>query len=107
MSREDFNTSIHLNAKDPSLSALIMAACRKADKANLARLRLAFPDDYRELVERTDAPASMLISDACPDCLNHVDDCPAPDAPVNHTCLGPNGSYCLRMLYAPTPIDTA
>lgn len=46
-----------------SFASLIMAAYRKADTGNAARLRLAFPDICTELDARYNAPGGRLESD--------------------------------------------
>jgi len=40
----DYLTSRRISELDPSITALIMAALRKADTANEAKLRAAWPD---------------------------------------------------------------
>jgi len=40
--------------------ALIMAAMRRADDKNLAKLKLAWPDVWVELKARYDAPGGLL-----------------------------------------------
>jgi len=43
--------------------ALIMAAMRGADTDNLDKLRAAFPEVYRELRERYNAPGGQIPTD--------------------------------------------
>lgn len=60
MSHNDYVTSRKLAAEDVSFAALVMAAMRRADTGNMARLRLAFPDMADELVQRYNAPGGLL-----------------------------------------------
>lgn len=64
MSRFDYQASAQIAATDPPFAALIMAAYRKADTSNTARLEQAFPDICRELRERYHAPGGWLPSEA-------------------------------------------
>ena len=45
---------------DPPFAALIMAAIRKADTDNVAKIELAWPRIYKEFVERYHAPGGIL-----------------------------------------------
>ncbi len=63
MSAYDYHASHQISATDPPFYALIMAAMRKADTANLAKLRAAFPDTYREVEARYHAPGGLLPED--------------------------------------------
>jgi hypothetical protein len=56
----DYRASREISDSDPPFYALIMAAMRKADTANMARLRAAFPDVYDEFEARYNAPAGVL-----------------------------------------------
>lgn len=60
MSRFDYLMSRRLQAQDPSFDSLIMAAYRKADTYNAAKLEIAFPAICQELRERYDAPGGYL-----------------------------------------------
>lgn len=60
MSLFDYQCSMELLMEDPPFDALIMAAMRKADTTNAARLRGAFPDVWTELQERYNAPGGLL-----------------------------------------------
>lgn len=60
MSLYDYEVSKRLLLDDPPFTALVMAAMRKADSENLARLEAAFPTVYRELNERYHAPGGRL-----------------------------------------------
>ena len=60
MSLYDYEQSRKLNATAQPFYALIMAAMRQADTDNLTRLRSAFPDVWRELEARYNAPGGML-----------------------------------------------
>lgn len=63
MSRHDYERSYDLARRDEPFYALIMAAMRKADSMNAARLRREFPDTWNELQARYDAPAGLLPDD--------------------------------------------
>lgn len=56
----DYQESISIAARDPSFKAVIMAAMRKADTDNMAKLARAFPDIALELMERYNAPGGLL-----------------------------------------------
>jgi hypothetical protein len=45
---------------DPSFYGIVMAAMRKADSFNSAKLIAAFPEVYDELLERYNAPGGAL-----------------------------------------------
>ena len=60
MSLYDYQQSITIASQDYPFYALIMAAMRQADTANLAELRYAFPAVYEELVNRYSAPGGAL-----------------------------------------------
>lgn len=63
MSLYDYRASQQISATDPPFYALIMAAIRKADNHNTARLRAAFPDVYAEFEARYNAPGGVLSAD--------------------------------------------
>lgn len=63
MSRYDYQLSQQLSVDDPPFAALIMAAVRKADSANLELLIEAFPELVEEMQERYHAPGGILESD--------------------------------------------
>ena len=63
MSYYDYKESQRLNAEDPPFYALIMAALRKADSFNADRIRIAFPETYKEFMERYNAPGGRLEGD--------------------------------------------
>lgn len=105
MARPDWTECGRIVSHDPSFSALVMAAMRRADRQSLAALRLAFPKQWQELHDRDNAPAGLLRTDPCPECGNCIDDCVEPDTPVNSNALGRGGQYCLRMLYTIRPVD--
>lgn len=63
MSLYDYRMSQEINKADPPFYALIMAAIARADTHNLARLRDAFPDIYREVGARYNAPGAILPED--------------------------------------------
>lgn len=60
MSLFDYKQSILLGKGDPSFSALIMAAMRKADTHNSNMLQQAFPEIHLELRQRYDSPGGLL-----------------------------------------------
>lgn len=63
MSLYDYQVSRQISATDPPFYALLMAALRKADTQNMARLRTAFPQLYDEFAARYDAPGGVLPTD--------------------------------------------
>jgi hypothetical protein len=63
MSLFDYHASRAISEHDPPFYALIMSAMRKADTTNAAKLRLAFPDTWRELQARYDAPGGLLTGE--------------------------------------------
>ncbi|SIJ61558.1 Uncharacterised protein [Mycobacteroides abscessus subsp. bolletii] len=63
MSLRDYRMSRQISATDPPFYALIIAAIRKADTQNTARLRSAFPEVYDEFAARYDAPGGVLPTD--------------------------------------------
>ena len=46
--------------EDPSFYGIVMAAMRKADSYNSAKLIAAFPEVYDELLQRYNAPGGAL-----------------------------------------------
>lgn len=58
-----YQASKGLMRGDPSFYSLLMAAMRKADTFNEARLRSLFPTVWDDLVARYDAPGGVLPSD--------------------------------------------
>jgi hypothetical protein len=60
VSHYDYDCSKQILLEDPPFYALIMAAMRKADTHNLARLRDVFPDTWDELHQRYNAPGGVL-----------------------------------------------
>lgn len=60
MSLFDYRYSRQLVSDNPPFYALIMAAMRQADSANMVKLELAFPDVADELRQRYDAPGGAL-----------------------------------------------
>lgn len=60
MSYHEYVTSRRLDAQDLPFYALIMAAMRKCDAENGAKLRAAWPTVWLELVERYNAPGGIL-----------------------------------------------
>ena len=63
MSLYDYRAAQEIVKADPPFYALIMAAMRKADTWNMAKLRTAFPDTYREVEARYNAPGAVLPED--------------------------------------------
>ena len=64
MSHYDYEASKQIAKADPPFYALVMAAMRKADSKNSARLKAAFPGTYDELQARYNAPGGHLPSDS-------------------------------------------
>lgn len=60
MSLHEYRESNEISNKNHEFYALIMAAMRYADGANLLKLQHAFPDVWDELKERYHAPGGML-----------------------------------------------
>ena len=60
MSLYDYRASQRLGAGDPPFYALIMAAMRQADTDNAALLRSIFPDTWKELQARYNAPGGCI-----------------------------------------------
>ena len=60
MSLHSYLCSQALSTRDIPFSALIMAALRKADTSNAARLDAAFPDICDEMRARYNAPGGIL-----------------------------------------------
>lgn len=63
MSRYDYLAARRLLEIDPPFTALIMAAMRKADTDNAARLRRVFPEVDNELHARYWAPGAVIPTD--------------------------------------------
>ncbi len=63
MTLYDYDESKGIVQQGFQFYALIMAAMRQADTDNLARLRDAFPEIWRELQARYNAPLGELESD--------------------------------------------
>lgn len=56
----EYEEGLDIAAKDPPFYALIQAAMRKADTYNLYLLKSCWPDVWRELRERYNAPSGIL-----------------------------------------------
>jgi hypothetical protein len=56
----EYRASRDLSAADPPFYALIMAAMRRADGQNEAKLRAMWPEVWEELDARYNAPAGLL-----------------------------------------------
>ncbi|MGJ6122705.1 hypothetical protein QN239_09025 [Mycolicibacterium sp. Y3] len=67
MSLYDYRASRQIAAADPPFYALIMAAIRKADTQNAARMSMAFPEVHAEFEARYNAPAGMLPAERADD----------------------------------------
>ena len=63
MSFHDYQESRRISSGDTPFYALIMAAMRQADTANLALLREAWPETWAELDARYHAPGGALPGD--------------------------------------------
>lgn len=62
MSLYSYRVSKEITTDD--FEALIMAAMRRADSANIVALRAAFPSIYAELDARYNAPGGLLEGEA-------------------------------------------
>jgi len=60
MSHYDYEKSKEISAEDPPFASLVMAAIRKADTENTAKLKSAFPEIFNELQERYWATGGLL-----------------------------------------------
>lgn len=60
----DYRLSQKLADQDLPFYALIMAAMRKADTENAAKLRAMWPEVWEELEQRYHAPGGMLPEDS-------------------------------------------
>lgn len=63
MSLHDYKISLELSKDDPPFAALIMAAMRKADTRNLAKLERCWSWIGTELKQRYNSPGGILQSD--------------------------------------------
>ncbi len=63
MSLHSYKVSQEISKGDPPFSALIMAAMRKADTTNSAKLRSIFPEIWDELEERYWTPGGLVASE--------------------------------------------
>jgi len=63
MTHGDYLTSIDIALRDESFYALIMAAMRRADTDNLAKLKKAWPEVWQELHKRYNADGGVLATD--------------------------------------------
>ena len=63
MSIYDYHESRFIDQKGYPFYALIMAAMRQADDVNLEHLKSAWPDVWKELQERYNAPGGRLPND--------------------------------------------
>ncbi len=60
MSLYDYLQSQEISKHEFPFYALIMAAMRQADTDNLEQLKKAFPETWKELAERYNAPGGFL-----------------------------------------------
>lgn len=67
MSLHGYHYGIRLSALDPPFESLIMAAMRKADTDNSDKLQSAFPELWRELKARYNAPGGIIPEDQVQD----------------------------------------
>ena len=63
MSLYDYRAAMKIAQEDDPFYALIMAAMLKADTTNIEKLRLLFPETWRELDARYHAPGGALSED--------------------------------------------
>lgn len=66
MSLYDYKRSIDIAAEDYPFYALIMAAMEQADDINMSKLIFAFPELYKELMERYNSPGGLLQGEVEP-----------------------------------------
>jgi hypothetical protein len=66
VSHHDYECSKRIAMADWPFYALIMAAMRQADTANMRKLAGAFPGVYTELQQRYDAPGGYLVGETPP-----------------------------------------
>jgi hypothetical protein len=66
MSLHSYVISMALARVDRPFSSYIMAAMRKADSDNLAKLKAAFPEIWAELDARYNAPLGFLPEEGPP-----------------------------------------
>lgn len=64
MSLYDYEVGRQIAIEEYPFYAIIQAAMRQADTDNLTKLRTAFPDVYRELQVRINAPGGYLPGEA-------------------------------------------
>jgi len=67
MSLHEYRESISISAEDPPFYALLMAAIRKADTTNTAKIKYAWPELWDEMQARYNAPGGILREDCGPD----------------------------------------
>ena len=60
MSLYEYRESQALERQDASFYGLIMGAMRRADDANIVKLRTCWPEVWAELRQRYDAPGGLL-----------------------------------------------
>ena len=60
MSFYSYQESIKLSEHEYNFYALIMAAMRKADSINIIKLKRKWPDTWKELQRRDNAPGGLL-----------------------------------------------
>lgn len=63
MSLHEYLTSRALERLDPPWYAMLMTLMRRADSTNLDKLRAAWPDVWRELLARHNAPGGLIEGD--------------------------------------------
>jgi hypothetical protein len=66
MTLHDYSVSRELERADHPFYGLVMAAMRRADTDNLAKLIYAWPEVYAELDARYNAPGARLPDDPQP-----------------------------------------
>lgn len=85
MTLYDYDESKGIAQQGFQFYALIMAAMRQADTDNLTRLQAAFPEVWRELQARYNAPLGKLASDDDATALDLLYD---PDTDSDATAAG-------------------
>jgi hypothetical protein len=64
MSLHEYRQTQNEVVRNTNFYALIMAAMRRADSYNEAKLRAAFPEVWEELLQRYNAPGGVLPEDS-------------------------------------------
>lgn len=71
MSLYDYMKSKEIAAKDYPFYAILMAAMRQADSINTAKLKGVWPEVWKELQDRYNAPHGILYTEEPKEGTNH------------------------------------